>query len=43
MEFSWVIVAKSAAHPVWELFVGRRRPWVSPVPGAKQFEGNPDI
>jgi hypothetical protein len=19
-------------HPVWELFVGRRRPWVSPVP-----------
>ena len=30
-------------HPVWELFVGRRRPWVGPVPGAKQFEGNPDI
>jgi hypothetical protein len=30
-------------HPVWELFVGRRRPWVSPVPGAKQFEGNPEI
>jgi hypothetical protein len=22
-------------HPVCELFVGRRRPWVSPVPGAK--------
>jgi hypothetical protein len=30
-------------HPVWELFVGRRRPWVSPVPSAKQFDGNPDI
>jgi hypothetical protein len=30
-------------HPVWELFVGRRRPWVGPFPGAKQFEGNPDI
>ena len=30
-------------HPVWELFVGRRRPWVSPVPGAKQFDGNPEI
>ena len=30
-------------HPVMELFVGRRRPWVSPVPGAQQFEGNPPI
>lgn len=30
-------------RPVIELFVGRRRPWVSPVPGAKQFDGNPDI
>jgi hypothetical protein len=30
-------------YPVWELFVGRRRPWVGPVPGAKQFDGNPDI
>jgi hypothetical protein len=30
-------------EPVWELFVGRRRPWVSPVPDAKQFEGNPEI
>ena len=30
-------------HPVWELFVGRRRPWVSPVTGAAQFEGNPNI
>src|ERR1700722_11629696 len=30
-------------RPVWELFVGRRRPWLSPVPGAKQFDGNPDI
>ena len=28
-------------HPVLELFVGRRRPWVSPVTGATQFEGNP--
>src|SRR5260370_37953388 len=28
-------------HPVLELFVGRRRPWVSPVAGATQFEGNP--
>jgi hypothetical protein len=30
-------------HPVWELFVGRRRPWVSPVPGAKQLDGNPEL
>ena len=30
-------------HPVWELFVGRRRARVSPVPGAKQLDGNPDI
>jgi hypothetical protein len=30
-------------HPVWELFVGRRRPWVAPIPGAAQFEGNPEI
>ena len=30
-------------RPVWELLIGRRRPWVSPVPGAKQFEGNPEI
>jgi hypothetical protein len=30
-------------YPVWELFVGRRRPWVAPVPDAKQFEGNPEI
>jgi hypothetical protein len=29
--------------PPWELFVGRRRPWLNPVPGAKQFDGNPDI
>jgi hypothetical protein len=28
-------------HPVMELFVGRRRPWVAPVPGAVQLEGNP--
>ena len=30
-------------HPVMELFVGRRRPWVTPVPGAQQLEGNPPI
>jgi hypothetical protein len=30
-------------HPVMELFVGRRRPWVAPVPGAQQFEGNPPV
>ena len=30
-------------HPIWELFVGQRRPWVAPVPGAAQFEGNPEI
>ena len=30
-------------HPVMELFVGRRRPWVTPVPGAQQFEGNPPL
>jgi hypothetical protein len=28
-------------HPVLELIVERRRPWVSPVTGATQFEGNP--
>jgi hypothetical protein len=30
-------------HPVMELFVGRRRPWVTPAPGAQQLEGNPPI
>jgi hypothetical protein len=30
-------------HSVVELFVGRRRPWVAPVPDAQQFEGNPPI
>jgi len=30
-------------HPVWEPFVGRRPPCASPVPGVKQFDGNPDI
>jgi hypothetical protein len=30
-------------RPVWELFVGRRRPWVSPVLGAKQIEANPEL
>src|ERR1700731_259203 len=28
-------------HPGMELFVVRRRPWVSPVKGAAQFDGNP--
>ena len=30
-------------RPVMEVFVGRRRPWVTPVPGAQQFEGNPPL
>jgi hypothetical protein len=30
-------------HPVMELFVGRRRAWVMPVPGAQQFESNPPL
>ncbi len=30
-------------HPMMELFVGRRRPWITSVPGAQQFEGNPPI
>jgi hypothetical protein len=30
-------------RPTIELFVGRRRPWVAPVPGAQQLEGNPPI
>jgi hypothetical protein len=30
-------------HPMMELFVRRRRPWVTPVPGAQQFDGNPPI
>jgi hypothetical protein len=30
-------------HPELELFVGRRRPWISPVPSAQQFEGKPPI
>ena len=30
-------------HPIWELFVTQRRPWVAPIPGAAQFEGNPAI
>jgi hypothetical protein len=28
-------------RPDMEMFVGRRRPWVSPVAGAAQFGGNP--
>ena len=30
-------------QPVMELFVTKRRPWIAPVPGAKQFDGNPPI
>ena len=30
-------------QPVMELFVSRRRPWVTPVPGAQQFESNPPL
>ena len=30
-------------HPDLEMFVTRRRPWVSPVTGATQFEGNPEF
>jgi hypothetical protein len=30
-------------QPVLEMFVGRRRRWVSPVPGATQFESNPEF
>lgn len=30
-------------HPNIELFVTRRLAWVSPVPGATQYEGNPPI
>jgi hypothetical protein len=30
-------------RPMMELFVGRRRPWFAPAPGAQQFEGNPPI
>jgi hypothetical protein len=30
-------------QPMMELFVGRRRPWITSVPGAQQFEGNPPI
>ena len=29
--------------PAMELFVTRRRPWVAPVPGIPQFDGNPPI
>lgn len=29
--------------PQMELFVTRRRPWVAPVPGIPQFDGNPQI
>ena len=28
-------------RPDIEMFVGRRRPWLSPVAGAAQFDGNP--
>jgi hypothetical protein len=30
-------------QPAMELFVTRRRPWVTPVPGIPQFDGNPPI
>jgi hypothetical protein len=30
-------------HPDLEMFVTRRRPWVSPVTGATQFDGNPEF
>ena len=30
-------------QPAMELFVTRRRPGVSPVPGSLQFDGNPPI
>jgi hypothetical protein len=30
-------------QPVLEMFVGRRGRWVSPVPGATQFESNPEF
>ncbi|HEV7995239.1 MAG TPA: GFA family protein [Stellaceae bacterium] len=30
-------------RPVWELFVSRRRLWVSPVLGSKQIEANPEL
>jgi hypothetical protein len=30
-------------RPSLELFVGRRLVWVSPIPGATQFEGNPTL
>jgi hypothetical protein len=30
-------------HPDIETFVTRRRPWVSPVAGAAQFDGNPSF
>ena len=30
-------------HPMMELFVARRRPWIAPMPDARQFEGNPLI
>jgi len=35
------IDANEWLHPMLELFVGRRRSWIAPVPGAQQFEGNP--
>jgi hypothetical protein len=30
-------------QPTMELFVTRRRPWLTPVPGIPQFDGNPPI
>ena len=30
-------------HPMMELFAGKRRPWIAPVPNAQQFAGNPPV
>ena len=30
-------------RPVMELFVGRRRPWMTLVTGAQQFDSNPPL
>jgi hypothetical protein len=39
----WDLDSNEWFRPVWELFVGRRRPWVGPVLGAKQIEANPEL
>lgn len=30
-------------RPSAEIFIRHRRPWLEPVPGAAQFEGNPPL